>query len=702
VSISTNRSLRAMLSSLLMVSFVGFGARLQAADKAEVTVELAGPTHHVNRLIFGQFLEHFGRIIQGGLWAELLQNRKFYPIDPDRTQVADPWKPETDRSHVSYVIDRFQSLDGISSQRVSLFGEASQWRGISQSGFDVVAGREYVAYAWIKTDTPGHRAEFRLESSDGKKQSKIDVAIRAADWTRYEVRLRSTADLHPATFRILFDGSGTYWIGAASLMPADNVEGIRRDVLELVRRMSPTIIRWPGGGYPDDYDWRRAIGPRDRRPPQPILPFGWPLGYDHGIDSSDFGTDEFLAFCNLIGAKPYITANFGSGTPEMAASWVEYVNGKATSTYGKIRASNGHPEPYGVKYWSIGNEVWGDPFESGHTNAFGYSYFMPEIARAMRAVDPSISITAVGLLGNDNVSDPDWNQVVLQKAGRSFNLLSIHHYYPTGYRPAVFDGKPRDFDLSVLADPWIFEKHLHELVNEIDQITGTPGRIKIALDEWSEWDWDYRPPADTSKRSFVNQFIDLLDQTGLELNHNARDALFDARMLQTIIRMSDSIPIAVRTHMINSLGAIRTDSTRSFLTASGVVMELYGNHSGDTVVPFVQDSPTFDVPELGWKNVPYLDAVVTRSKTELFVHLINVHPTQGLDVHIVIHGGTLSHQGILWRIVPASLNSMNTFAQSGVQLERVPTDSLSSDMVIQLPPHSIVTIEVDVNAARGP
>ena len=119
-------------------------------QSADVTVDVAHPLHVVDRRIYGQHVEHFGRVIQGGLWAELLQNRKFYPIDPDRSQVAEPWRPEADRSDVSYVIDRSVTLDGISSQRVSMFGENRRWRGISQTGFDVLGGKEYVAYAWIR------------------------------------------------------------------------------------------------------------------------------------------------------------------------------------------------------------------------------------------------------------------------------------------------------------------------------------------------------------------------------------------------------------------------------------------------------------------------------------------------------------------------------------------------------------------------
>jgi alpha-N-arabinofuranosidase len=685
-----------MMALLLSLALLGFSRGTSAAETNDVNIDLNGERHTLDRRIFGQFIEHFGRIIQGGLWAEILRNRKFYPIDPNRTQVAEPWNSEGDRSNISYVIDRSESMDGISSERLSLFGDAKTWRGICQSGFDVLGEKEYVAYAWIKTDSPGKKVAFRLESTDGESQVQAELNLNGGGWERYEVRLLAPKALHSAVFRILFDGEGMYWIGAASLMPGNNVNGMRRDVLELVKQMSPTIIRWPGGGYPDEYDWRMGVGPRDRRPPQPILPFGQPYGYDDGIDPNDFGTDEFLAFCNAIGAAPYITANFGSGTPEMAASWVEYTNGAADSVWGKKRLENGHPKPYNVKNWSVGNEIWGDPFESGHTTAEGYSHFLTPIVKAMKAKDPGIAVTGVGQLNIASGPEDSWNDTIIRRNGNDLDFLSIHHYYPAGFHPPAFKGKPEDFDLSVVGDPWIFEGRVRELLAKIDRETRNSGKLRIALDEWNEWDWGLDIPADTSKRSLVNQFIDLIGQTGLEFNHTARDALFNARMLQMMMRMSDRVPIGVRTHMINSLGAIRTDSTRSFLTASGVVMQFYSNHSGDTFVPVKQNSATFDVPEQGWKQVPYLDATTTLSGKKLFVHLVNVHPTDGMDVHIHIVGGDINARGKIWRIAPRNFGSQNDFDTTDVSIEQHETSDLSSDMTQHLPPHSITTIETDL------
>ena len=225
----------------------------EAQVRARLRVDPGTALHSINPGIYGQFIEHFGRVVNGGVWAELLRNRKFYPVDPDRTNLADPWQPERDRNAVSYAIDPSISLDGISSQRVTTFGNTHAWRGIHQTGFDLIAGKEYVAYAWILARAAKGNVSFRLESAEGvlAGHAEVPLAAGAGKWKRYEVRLTPDRNLQSAVFRLAFDSAGEHWVGAASLMPGDNLEGFRRDVLELVKAMGPPVIRWPGGGYAD-------------------------------------------------------------------------------------------------------------------------------------------------------------------------------------------------------------------------------------------------------------------------------------------------------------------------------------------------------------------------------------------------------------------------------------------------------------------
>ena len=681
---------------LLACLWMGCVPWIKAQIRAEVRVDVRSVQHPIDPRIHGHFIEHIGRVIHQGLWAELLRNRKFYPVDPDRTQVADPWKAEADRTHVSYAVDQSTSLDGVSSQRVTLFGTGREWRGISQTGFDVLGGKEYVAYAWIKTDAASQQVSFRLETAKGEAAAQGAATLRG-DWQKYEVRLKPGRDLRPAVFRIAFNSPGVQWVGAASLMPADNVDGMRRDVLEMLKLLGPTLFRWPGGCYADAYDWRKAIGPRDRRPPVPIIPLGLPYGYDHGMDPNDFGTDEFMRLCEIMGAEPFINANFGTGTPELEAAWVEYCNGTADSKWGATRAANGHPQPYGVELWAIGNEVWGDPYETGHTTAEGYSTYYVLMARAMRTSDPSIRLTAVG--GFDEISGQDsWNETLLKAAWQDIDYLSLHHYYPAGYWPPALFRRPFAQYCAVVAEPTNVERKLKETIALVDRVTQGRKKIQIAFDEWSEWDWDYPLPLPSPERSVVNQFIDTIGKSGLEFNQTMREGLFDARMLHNFMRFGDRIPIAVRTHPINSLATMRTDSTRVFMTAPGKMMQLYRQHSGASLVKTEAQAPTFDVPEEGWTGISYVDAVATLSADgrKLYVHLLNLHPSEALGAHLHIEGSGVEPIGDVWQIAPQDFMSRNDFEITNVDITHARLDRVTSDFVYNLPAHSATTVEISL------
>lgn len=652
--------------------------------------------HQIDSRIHGHFIEHIGRVINHGLWAELLHNRKFYPIDPENSQVADPWKPDSDRTGTSYVIDQTTSLNAISSQRVTLFGKSREWRGISQTGFDVLRSREYIACAWIKSVPTSRAISFSLSTHSGTLVAQEEATLRAGGWQRYEVRLRAATDVTDAVFKIGFDSPGVNWIGAASLMPADNISGMRRDVLEMFKLLGPTIFRWPGGCYADAYDWRKAIGPRDRRPPVPIIPLGYPDGYDHGIDPNDFGTDEFLELCKIMNAEPYINANFGMGTPELAAGWVEYCNGAADSKWGSLRSSNGHRDPYAVRNWAVGNEVYGWPYESGNTTAEGYSTYYSPIARAMRAIDPQIRITAVGAFGGSPL-EKDWNIQVLAAAESEIDFLSLHNYYPAGFWRPELKGRPLQQYLAVVAEPTRVKERIGKVLSVIDEATKDQRKIKIAFDEWNELDWDYPlPEAPPNQAAFMNYFVDIVRKTSLEFNQTHRDGLYAARMMHNFMRFAERLPIAVRTHPINSLATMRTDSTRVFMTAPGKMMQLYRQHSGSRFVALSASSSTFDVPEEGWTDIPYLDVVATRSEDErkLFIHLLNLHPNEIMETHIRIQGSSLVAQADVWQVAPEDFIARNDFGITNVDIRHFPLENVTNNLVYRLPPHSATVLEI--------
>ena len=182
--------------------------------------------------------------------------------------------------------------------------------------------------------------------------------------------------------------------------PLSDSDGFRKDVLEAARGLHISLLRWPGGNFSSGYNWKDGIGPKDSRPRR------WDTAWQ-AEESNRFGTDEFLAYARKVGAEPYLCVNMGTGTMQDAADWVEYCNGTMNTYWANLRRKNGHPEPYNVKYWGLGNEVYG-PWQAGHKTAAEYGALALEFAKMMRWVDPDIKLIACG--GNN----ADWDRQVLQ------------------------------------------------------------------------------------------------------------------------------------------------------------------------------------------------------------------------------------------------------------------------------------------------
>ena len=170
--------------------------------------------------------------------------------------------------------------------------------------------------------------------------------------------------------------------------PLSDERGFRKDVLEAVKRIKVPNLRWPGGNFVSNYHWEDGIGPKDQRPVR--FDLAW-----QQEETNRFGTDEFIEYCREIGAEPYISINMGTGTLDEALHWLEYCNGKGNTYYAQLRRKYGHPEPYNVKFWGIGNEMYGE-WQVGHMTADEYARAAKEYTKWMKVFDPTIKAIAVG------------------------------------------------------------------------------------------------------------------------------------------------------------------------------------------------------------------------------------------------------------------------------------------------------------------
>jgi alpha-L-arabinofuranosidase len=223
----------------------------------------------------------------------------------------------------------------------------------------------------------------------------------------------------------LIYGSNIEWPASSNGLWDNSKRQLNRQLVEKVSLLDVPIIRFPGGSLSDMYHWEYAVGPLEKRRDN--------LDFDENFQKSTFGTDEFMKFCSEIDAKAMITVNFGSGTPQEAADWVEYCNGSVRTPYGAKRAANGHPEPYNVQYWEVGNEVYGY-WEKGHTSIKNYANRFIEFAQAMKRVDPSIKLGAEAVSEPHGVGDGDtceWNRTLLEIAGDYIDFLVLTNMVQT-------------------------------------------------------------------------------------------------------------------------------------------------------------------------------------------------------------------------------------------------------------------------------
>jgi alpha-N-arabinofuranosidase len=418
----------------LILAGVVTSARAASPDEARIVIDAAKVEGRIDPRLYGQFVEFMYEGVKGGLSAELLRNRGFeeaanniglsrhwerYPDDRiDDYGLSFGWDAE-----VAYPVslEFFEEKPAQHALRVELTDGIVERHGVYQPRIPVRAGIAYQGYLWLKTTGYDGRIRVALEEdrSGGATYAEAEIEHVQGDWKPYAFVLRPGQADPNARLAILFEGGrGRVSVDQVSLLPGDAVDGVRADVEALVAALRPTFIRWPGGNVAQDYHWKWGVGPRDRRPV-------WVnLSWKNEPEPGDIGTDEFIAFCRRTGAEPSITVNVeGRGaTAEEAAAWVEYCNGPATSRYGAMRAANGHPEPYRVRYWELGNEIWGD-WVRGHSDAQTYARNYLRYRQAMRAVDSSLQFIAVG----DN--DMSWNRTVLRTAGGSIDYLAIHHYY---------------------------------------------------------------------------------------------------------------------------------------------------------------------------------------------------------------------------------------------------------------------------------
>lgn len=434
--------------------------------------------------------------------------------------------------------------------------------------------------------------------------------------------------------------------------------GLRTDVLELIKALKPPVVRFPGGLYADAYHWMNGIGEPSKRPT--LINGYWGMfGEIYAPpDTNQFGTDEFMAFLEEIGAEGYINVNYSTGTPEEAAGWVEYVNGSTDTIFGRMRAENGHPEPYNVKIWGIGNEIYGW-WAFGHTDAESYARRYLEFADAMLKVDPSIKLTAVG-------ADNDWNRKVLDIACEKIDYLTIHTYLPGGYYPRLRNTKEEYY--AIVAAPLFVERTLRE-VERVLMEKPCDKEIKIALDEWNV-SWLLNIP------SYGKEF-------------RTREMIYTAGMFAVFHRLANLLGMANYAQLVNVLGLIYTTETSAWVTPPYYAFLLFSNYSYPYALSVTVHSPVFSSPRTGdippMEGVPFIEATATtdgRGKISIF--LINRDAEKSHLVRLIINPDEKRE------FKTVLLTSSTPFSKT-IHIKEGKS-ILSRGDAVEVPPHSILLL----------
>ena len=501
-------------------------------------------------------------------------------------------------------------------------------------------------------------------ASPGVAQESSEPALRAKLRINLEQRLGTIDPFLYGHFlehlgRCVYEG--IYDEGS----PLSDSEGNRKDVLEAARRLRVTQLRWPGGNFASGYHWQDGVGPRDSRPARFSL--AW-----FQRESNRFGTDEFIGTCRKLGAEPYLCINMGTGTLDEAAGWVEYCNYERGTRLSDLRRQGGHAQPYGVKLWGLGNEVFGD-WQIGRKDLGEYIRAAVEFAKVMKWVDPGIKLVACGS------GESGWDKPVLEALVQHVDYISEHYY-------AEID-ELKDY-YEIMGSVSGMEALIRDAGRTAEAVSAAARKsppVTVALDEWNI----VYNLGDGHKRGSIHKD---------EFSYNLRDALWVATALNTLQRCCQTVRIANLAQLVNVLAPIYTTASGLLLRTIYFPLELYANRSGKLALDVRVESPTFETRHFG--PHAYLDVSATYREAERRVTLAVVNRHKDADLVATLQlDGAQARGTRAYIITGASPDAQNTFENpDAVTTRQLNFQGSGSHRDYRFPKHSISWLEFELEA----
>ena len=391
-----------------------------------------------------------------------------------------------------------------------------------------------------------------------------------------------------------------------------DANGFRADVLNEIRQLGVPIVRYPGGNFVSGYNWLEGVGPKQDRPK--VLDKAW-----NTVDSNQFGTNEFLAWCKAANTLPLMGLNLGTGTPEQAAALVEYCNVEKGTRWSDLRRQHGVAQPWNVQHWCLGNEMDG-PWQIGHMSAREYGMKAADAARQMRYVDPSLKLVACGSSGPLMPTYLEWDREVLEQCFDYVDAISLHRYFNNTRETGGDSSRFLALNLE-------FERQIAQVADVCDIVQArkhSPKKLWLSFDEWNVW---YRATDGNGHRQEAPHL--------LEEVYNLEDALLVGGLINSLLRNSERVRIACLAQLVNVIAPIMTNENGSFQQTIYYPYSWGLRFAHGSVLNLLLQSPTYEVSGMG--QVAYLDAAATLNAEEgkLALFVLNRDLGQPHDVEVV-------------------------------------------------------------------
>jgi len=655
---------------LILFTMLWAGAPSPASQAVTATIDASKAGPPISPYLYGQFIEHIGGLIYSGLWSEMLEDRKFYyavmpkPAEdpnagqregaggfgPGRRRNVGPgrWNPIGPADSV--VMDANNPYVGDQTPLIKLAG--SEPRGIRQTGVNFTKGVTYNGRVQLAGEPDANISISIVWDTNTAARQTVSLGKMSKGYKKFTFSFKAE-NSGPGQFEIVGTGTGSFHVGAVSLRPADNIEGFRPDAIAALKGLRSGVYRFPGGNFVSAHEWHYAIGDPDKRPP--VLDPVW-----RALQSNDIGTDEFMTLCKLLGVEPYITVNAGTGDAWSAGEYVEYCNGDVSTPMGKQRAANGHPEPYHVKFWGIGNEMWGISYQYGAMKLNQFEYKHNQFARTMKKADPTIKLIACGAmpdtmtgskeslnLGTNLIppylSPADWTGGLLKNCFDNIDLISEHFYNYGNTHFSLAEGRQVPNDPNEPVTDWMRRPANH---------------IRIKYEEYKEYEKLLPQMVTNPKPLNIDEWAYMGGRYPVYPSY--------AWVFHEMFRHSDIFQMAGYTFATSLLSRNGTSVT---LNANGLVFKIYRDHfgtipvevTGNSPQPKPTDPPGGEQPMVnaGSDTFP-LDVVAAWADDRHTLTVAVLNPTDvEQPLNLKITDANLAGKGTLWQLASTDPNGQN-------------------------------------------